>query len=78
MPERRLHIPGSLPPREALEVLINEMNMPLHSIQSYARLLDEVPDDNYREAVRMIMAHADNIRLLLDGVQDYLKRVDRS
>ncbi len=76
MPNRKLHIPLSLPPREALEILISEMKMPLHSVNAYARLLEQesFSDDVYREAVQMIMAHAENMLVLLDGVRDYLGR----
>lgn len=77
MPNRkRLHIPLSLPPRETLEVLVSEMNLPLQSVSSYARLLESetFTDDVYREAVQMILAHAESMQLLLDGVRDYLGR----
>lgn len=76
MPNRKLHIPLSLPPREALEILVSEMKIPLHSVNSYARLLEAeaFTDDVYQEAVQMILAHAENMLVLLDGVRDYLGR----
>ncbi|MBZ0309553.1 MAG: hypothetical protein K8I82_26050 [Anaerolineae bacterium] len=77
MPNRkRLHIPLSLPPKETLEVLVSEMNLPLQSVFSYARLLETetFTDDIYREAVQMILAHTESMQVLLDGVRDYLGR----
>ncbi len=73
---KKLHIPLSLPPKEALEVVVSEMNLPLQSVSSYARLLEQerFTDDVYREAVQMILAHAESMQLLLDGLRDYLGR----
>lgn len=73
---KKLHIPLSLSPKEALEVVVSEMNLPLQSVSSYARLLEQekFTDDVYREAVQMILAHAESMQLLLDGLRDYLGR----